>query len=90
MGQRRGDTIEIFIDGELVASSLVTDPKNDPNLADVPCKLIVGRLKQWPLPTKNDETRSLDGRVDELAIYDHPLSPEEIRRHFLAQYSVVP
>jgi hypothetical protein len=90
VGQRRGDTVEIYIDGELVASSPVNLTKNDPNLSTGPCKLLLGRLKQVPLPTKNDENRSLDGRIDEVALYDHPLNSEEIRRHFLAQYTVAP
>ncbi len=50
------------------------------------CRLIVGRLKQRSLPPEMSEIRPFEGRLDELALYDRPLTPEEISRH--ARYRI--
>ena len=46
-----------------------------------PCQVLVGRLKQRSVPPNFTEIRPFEGRLDELAIYDRPLTVEEIRRH---------
>jgi hypothetical protein len=82
LGQKAGDTVELYVDGDLVGNS---PAKPDVLAAEgaftTPCRLLVGRLKQWSLPPQMSEVRPFEGRLDELAVYDHPLSPEEIRRH---------
>ena len=44
------------------------------------CHLIVGR--RTPESDNPKDSRSFVGRLDELAIYDHPLSAEEVRAHY--------
>jgi hypothetical protein len=75
VGQKSGDTLELYVDGECIGTS---SAKGDGMTA---CRLLVGRLKQWSLPPHLSEIRAFEGRLDELAVYDHPLTPEEIRRH---------
>ena len=41
--------------------------------------LLVGRPKQFQ--GHPSEVRAFEGRLDELAVYARPLTPEEIRRH---------
>jgi hypothetical protein len=80
VAQMSGDTIELFVDGERVGTS----PSN--RIAEVPgdpgttaCRLLVGRLKlKHEHPS---EVRAFEGRLDELAVYDRALTPEEIRQH---------
>ena len=43
--------------------------------------VLLGRLKSGRRPHLND-IRPFVGRLDELAVYDHILSREEIRRHY--------
>jgi concanavalin A-like lectin/glucanase superfamily protein len=82
VGQKSGDTIELYVDGERVGTSPARPAPGDPPAGDTtPCRLLVGRLKRWSNPPFIDEVRPFEGRLDELAVYDHPLSPEEIRRH---------
>jgi hypothetical protein len=81
VGQKAGDRLELYIDGRLVGSSPAT--LSSPDVADIttPCWLLVGRLKQRALPPETGEIRPFEGRIDELAVYERPLSVEEIRRH---------
>jgi hypothetical protein len=82
VGQKSGDTLELYVDGERVGNSPAKPDAQDlGGAAAPPCRLLVGRLKQWSLPPQMSEIRPFEGRLDELAVYDHPLSPEEIRRH---------
>ena len=82
VGQKSGDMIELYVDGERVGTSPAKPAPGDPPAGDTtPCRLLVGRLKQRSHPPFIDEVRPFEGRLDELAVYDHPLSPEEIRRH---------
>jgi hypothetical protein len=49
----------------------------------------VGR--RTPEASNPHDSRSFVGRLDELAIYDHPLSAEEVRHHYgLARQKVLP
>jgi hypothetical protein len=43
--------------------------------------VLVGRLKSGPQSNPVD-IRPFLGRLDELAVYDHPLSRDEIRQHY--------
>jgi hypothetical protein len=75
VGQYRGDRIELYLDGEAVPSLSV-----DPGHADEPCRLLLGRLTTRP-GTGVSIDRPLVGRLDEVALYDHPLTVEEVREH---------
>lgn len=80
VAQKLPDSVELFIDGELVASNPVA-PEADPDAPPSgPCRLLIGRLKT--VGVDPDNIRSFVGRMDELAIYDHPLTEGEIRSHF--------
>jgi hypothetical protein len=82
VGQKCGDTLELYVDGERVGTSPAKLNAKDPeDAATTPCRLLVGRLKQRSLPPHASEIRPFEGRLDELAVYDRPLTPEEIRRH---------
>jgi hypothetical protein len=75
VGQYRGDRIELYVDGEPVPPMLV-----DPRHADGPCRLLVGRLTTRR-GTGISFDRPLVGRMDELALYDHTLTADEVREH---------
>jgi hypothetical protein len=76
VAQRILDRLELYTDGELDGTA-----QADADEATTACRLLVGRLKTEP-QTNVYQVRPFVGRLDELAIYDHPLSPEEIRRHY--------
>ncbi|HLJ93503.1 MAG TPA: LamG domain-containing protein [Gemmataceae bacterium] len=81
VGQKAGESLELYIDGRLVGSSPAAPNPPDPLAATTPCWLLVGRLKQRALPPQTGEIRPFEGRIDELAVYDRPLTVEEIRHH---------
>jgi hypothetical protein len=82
VGQKCGDRVELYVDGERVGTSPARASTADPEAAGTaPCRLLVGRLKQRSHPPYIQEIRPFEGRLDELAVYDRPLSPAEIRRH---------
>ncbi|MFO0811117.1 MAG: LamG-like jellyroll fold domain-containing protein [Gemmataceae bacterium] len=76
VAQRNVESDELFIDGTMIATSPA-----DPDSTSIACRLLVGRLKRQPRPYFV-EIRPFAGRIDELAIYERPLSSEEIRRHY--------
>jgi len=78
VAQKNGAVLELYVDGQLVGTSPVTAAESD---ADCACQLLVGQLKRWPLAGNADQIRPFSGRLDELAIYDRPLSLTEIQRH---------
>jgi hypothetical protein len=75
LGQVNNDRIELFLDGEL-SSSLSVPAEH----SDVPCQFVLGRLTTRP-GTGISIDRPFVGRMDEVALYDRPLSAEEIREH---------
>jgi hypothetical protein len=75
VGQVRGDRIELFMDGQLSSALSIT-----PSHADVACQFVLGRLTELR-GTGISVDRPFVGRMDEVALYDHPLSAEEIRVH---------
>jgi hypothetical protein len=78
VAQKNGTDLELFIDGTLVGRVAV-----DPDDSTGPCQLLLGRLKQRPLPPPNrNQVRSFIGQLDELAVFDHALTPAEIHRHY--------
>jgi hypothetical protein len=82
VGQKSGQTLELYVDGEQVGTSPASPDAgglDDPGTTA--CRLLVGRLKQRSLPPDLSEIRPFEGRLDELAVYDRPLKPEEISRH---------
>jgi hypothetical protein len=82
VGQKSGDTLELYVDGECVGTSPAKQDAQGPEDAmTTACRLLVGRLKQRSLPPNASEIRAFEGRLDELAVYDRPLTPDEIRRH---------
>jgi hypothetical protein len=82
VGQKAGDILELYVDGERVGTSPAKQDAQGPEDAmTTACRLLVGRLKQRSLPPNVSEIRAFEGRLDELAVYDHPLTLDEIRRH---------
>ncbi len=77
VGQKAGGTVEVFIDGELAGASPAAADGDGATM--IPYRLVVGRLKQWSV--LGNEVRPFEGRLDELAVYDRPLTPGEIRQH---------
>jgi hypothetical protein len=76
VAQKVEDRLELYLNGELTG----TTPA-DADSATGPCRLVVGRLKTGRQPNQT-QIRPFVGRLDELAVYDRPLSPEDIRRHY--------
>jgi hypothetical protein len=79
VSQVNGDRMELYLDGVPQPSQSL-----DPGSSTVPCQFLLGRLStltESPLhPT--GYKRPFAGLMDEVALYDHPLSAEEVRRHF--------
>ncbi len=75
VGQINGDRMELFMDGE------PTPPLSiDTEDVDRPGQFLLGRLSTVP---RHDQiwARQLVGQMDEVALYDRPLTIDEIRRH---------
>jgi hypothetical protein len=81
VGQKSGDVLELYVDGECVGTTPAKADEPGDGAVTTACRLLVGRLKQRSGPPFASEIRAFEGRLDELAVYDHPLTPEEIRRH---------
>jgi hypothetical protein len=82
VAQKAGELLELYVDGEPVGTSPAKLNAQEPGGAvTTACRLLVGRLKQRSQPPFTDEMRVFEGRLDELAVYDRALSPDEIRRH---------
>ncbi len=75
VAQKNGDRMELYFDG-------VPDPSMPliPDHESVPCHLVVGR--RTIEPRDRSDIRPFVGRIDELAIYEHPLNPDEVGRHY--------
>ena len=76
VAQGHDDRMELYMDGVLTRSQPL-----DPDRSTTACRMLVGRLltSHQDAPQKN---RPLIGRVDELALYEHPLSAEEVWTHY--------
>jgi hypothetical protein len=75
VAQKKGDRMELYFDG-VPEVSMPLEPDH-PTLS---CQLVVGRRN--PDSLDPHDPRPFVGRLDELAIYDHPLSADEVRRHY--------
>jgi hypothetical protein len=75
VAQMNDGRMELYYDA--VPSRLTPEPMAQPGS---PCRLVVGRKTPDPLNTK--DSRPFIGRLDELALYNHPLSVDEVRRHY--------
>jgi hypothetical protein len=76
VAQRAGDQMELYLDG--VVETAVPLETDHPKL---PCRLMVGRRS--PVASDWSDARPFVGRLDELAVYAHALSAQEVSRHFL-------
>jgi hypothetical protein len=52
------------------------------DIATEACRLLIGRLKPVPRREGQIHSRPFVGRIDELALYNRPLTAEEVRLHF--------
>ena len=77
VAQRNGGRMELYVDG--VPNQPV--PLQSAGASE-PCRLLLGRLKPIPRPSGRVHSRPLVGLIDELALYDRPLTSEEVRRHY--------
>lgn len=73
--QKARDRLDLFFDGVRERAIRI-----EPGHPTVACHMVVGR--RTPEVENPKDSRSLVGRIDELAVYDHPLTDEEVRRHF--------
>ena len=81
VGQSDGYILELYVDGELVGTSPALLNAVEGKPLTTACRLLVGRLKERSLPPDYLQIRPFEGRLDELAVYDQPLTPQEIRQH---------
>jgi hypothetical protein len=79
VGQKSKGAVELYVDGERVGTTPAKAEAKDP--ATTACRLLVGRLKRKSHLPFTQEVRAFEGRLGELAVYDRPLTPEEVRRH---------
>ncbi len=66
--------MQIFLDGQLVANAKDKTPVAEDLM------LIIGLIHFRAETPK--ETRRFVGQMDEIAVYDRPLTEQEIRRHY--------
>lgn len=71
--QRRGSTLEMYLDGRLVGDTALLGTEKT-----TACALRFGRLFE---AAGNKDARQFVGRMAEMAVYEHALSEQEIREH---------
>jgi hypothetical protein len=77
VAQRSGGRLELYVD------SIPTPPVWPQSAgASEPCRLLLGRLKPMPRPSGRVHSRPFVGLIDELALYNRPLTADEVRRHY--------
>jgi len=79
VSQLNGDRMELFMDGNFQSSQPLT-----PNASAAPCQFLLGRLTTLT-DSKLHHTgfrRPFVGLMDEVALYDRPLTVEEVKGHF--------
>ena len=77
VAQRSGGRLELYVDG------VPTQPVSPQSAsASEPCRLLLGRLKPIPRLSGRVHSRPFVGLIDELALYNRPLSAEEVRGHY--------
>lgn len=78
VAQLRPTGLELYVDGVLVGST-----PTGSGAGTAPCRVVLGRMKIGP-DRDPQQVRPLVGRMAEVAVYNRPLSPEEVRRHAAA------
>jgi hypothetical protein len=76
VAQKGHGRLELYVDG---VKSEAVSPQSTP--AGEPFRLLLGRLKPIPRPPGRVHSRPFVGLIDELALYNRPLTAEEVRRH---------
>ena len=79
VAQLAGERMELYLDGVVQASQVVK-----PSGSTAPCQLILGRLTTLTSSKQIHHTgfrRPFVGLMDEIALYDRPLTADEIRAH---------
>jgi Concanavalin A-like lectin/glucanases superfamily len=76
VAQKVDNRYEVYLDGSLVGST-----EAESEAATEACRFLIGRLRTGKY-SRPDQIRQFVGRLDELAVYDHTLSQEDIRRHY--------
>jgi hypothetical protein len=76
VAQRNGDRLQLFVNGELANETPL-----DPNQSIGPSHVLLGRLVTPEFNAPSSMRRLFRGGLDEVAFYDRPLTPEEIRSH---------
>jgi hypothetical protein len=85
VAQRSGGRLELYVDGA------PTQPLFPQSAGESePCRLLLGRLKPIPRLSGRVHSRPFVGLIDELALYNRPLTFEEVRRHHRLGTAVVP
>jgi hypothetical protein len=77
VAQNNQGRMELYLNGTLAATVAIGSEK-----ASEACRLLLGRLKPEPRLPGKIHSRPFVGRIDELVLYEHPLSAEEIVRHY--------
>ncbi len=77
VAQVNGERMELFLDGA-PTGSLPVDPDHSAQAG----QLLLGRLTDVPIHHWT-RSRPFVGRIDEVALYDHPITAGEVRRHYL-------
>jgi hypothetical protein len=76
VAQVKEERTELFLDGALAGSMPVS-----PDQSTQSGRLLVGRLTDFPVHHWW-WSRPFVGRIDEVALYDHPIPAEDVRRHY--------
>ncbi len=70
---RNGSSVQLYLNGnptpEISGEAAVGDPES---------------TSDWFVGGRSDNLFNFEGKIDEVALYDRALTPEEIRRHFTA------
>jgi len=77
VAQNNGGMMELYVDAVPVPPIPIHS-----DTATEACALLLGRLKPEPRPEGKIHSRPFVGRIDELALYNHPLSAEDVRSHY--------
>lgn len=75
VSQINGDRMELFVDGKPTSPLSISSEHSE-----LPCQFILGRLTTQPGSGISID-RPFVGRMDEVALYERPLTVEEIREH---------
>ncbi|MEO0477023.1 MAG: LamG domain-containing protein, partial [Planctomycetota bacterium] len=79
---KQEQSVQFYLDGQLVESVPDTLPSSDAPMIRLG-RSIIGLLDHHDERELNEgDHRSLRGRLDEVAIYDKPLTAEQVARHF--------